>query len=43
VGTRLYIGGLAAISLAWFEVVKTEVRCTRATNTIMLGDVCRGS
>jgi hypothetical protein len=26
-GTRLYVGGLAAISLARFEVVKTEVSC----------------
>jgi hypothetical protein len=40
---RLYIGGLAAISLARFEVVKTEVSCTRATEAIMLGDVRRRS
>jgi hypothetical protein len=43
VGTRLYVGGLAAISLARLEVVKTEVSCTRATNAVILGDVRRGS
>jgi hypothetical protein len=28
----LYVDGLAAISLAWLEVVKTKVSCTRATH-----------
>jgi hypothetical protein len=39
----LYVDDLAAISLARLEVVKTKVSCIRATDAIMLADVCRGS
>jgi hypothetical protein len=43
VDTRLCVGGVTAIYLARFKVVKTKVSRTRASDAIMLGDVRRGS
>jgi hypothetical protein len=43
-GARLYVGGLTAISLARFEVVKTELRSTQANDAvIMVGDAATGA
>jgi hypothetical protein len=34
-GVRLYVGGLTVISLARFEVVKTELRSTQANDAVI--------